>query len=75
MDVFSLRAQLIGDYSKFARSFTSIRAIDLKQGVEKAYSSGRYWPDPLIQINPCYRQGRKTEELGVTGELSPIHPS
>lgn len=32
MDVFALRERLIGDYSKFARSFTTIQADDLRQG-------------------------------------------
>lgn len=58
MDVFSLREQLIGDYSRFARSFTTILADDLRRGIDDAYSSGRYWPEPLIQINPRYQQGR-----------------
>ncbi len=40
MDVFSLRQHLIGDYSRFVRSFTTIGADDLRQGVEDAYASG-----------------------------------
>jgi len=52
MDVFSLRKHLIDDYSQFARSFTTVRASDLRRGVDEAYSSGRFWPEPLIQINP-----------------------
>ena len=71
MDVFSLREHLIGDYSRFARSFTTILADDLRRGIDDAYSSGRYWPEPLIQINPRYQQGRSTAELAVAGELSP----
>lgn len=72
MDVFSLREQLIGDYSRFARSFTTILAEDLRRGVDDAYSSGRYWPDPLIQINPRYKQGRSTSDLAAIGELHPL---
>lgn len=69
MDVFALRQHLIEDYSRFARSFTTIRADDLRQGVDAAYASGRYWPEPLIQINPRYLRGRTTAELAMTGEL------
>lgn len=72
MDVFSLREHLIGDYSRFARSFTSIRAEDLRCGVDAAYGSGRYWPEPLIQINPRYQRGRSTAQLASVGELHPL---
>lgn len=72
MDVFSLRQHVIGDYSRFARSFTTILADDLRDGVEKAYASGRYWPEPLIQINPRYMTGRSTTELMKAGELHPL---
>ena len=69
MDVFSLREQLVGDYRRFARSFTSIRADDLRKGVDDVYLSGRYWPEPLVQINPRYQRGRTTAELATSGEL------
>jgi ATP-dependent helicase YprA (DUF1998 family) len=72
MDVFSLRGQLIGDYSRFARSFTTIRADDLRGGVDASYASGRYWPDPLIQINPHYQAGRPTSVLAAVGELQAL---
>jgi hypothetical protein len=71
MDVFSLREQLIGDYSSFARSFTTIRADDLRTGIEQQYASNRFWPEPLIQINPRYAAGRTTSHLAGTGELLP----
>ncbi|MDR1424225.1 MAG: DEAD/DEAH box helicase [Azoarcus sp.] len=60
---------MIADYSQFARSFTSIRAEDIRSGVHAAYADGRYWPEPLIQINPCYRQGRSTRQLAAANEL------
>lgn len=69
MDVFSLREQLIGDYSTFARSFTTIRAQDLREGIEAQYGSNRFWPEPLIQINPRYEAGSHASALVATGEL------
>lgn len=71
MDVFSLRRSLIDDYRSFARSFTTIRSDDIRTGVDAAYASGRYWPEPLIQINPRYKQGRSTAQLASQGELLP----
>lgn len=71
MDVFSLREELIGDYSRFARSFTTILAEDLRRGVDEAYSSGRYWPDPLIQINPRYKLVVPQFEIGPSRNQKP----
>lgn len=69
MDVFSLRDRLIADYSTFARSFTTIRAQDLREGIEAQYARNRFWPEPLIQINPRYAAGRHASALVATGEL------
>ena len=46
MDVFSLRESLVGEYSSFARSFTQIRAGDIRAQVTTEYESGRFWPEP-----------------------------
>ena len=51
MDVFDLDRALLADYARFARSFTQIRAADIRQQVEEIYASNRFWPDPLISIN------------------------
>lgn len=63
MDVFEFRDQLIGDYERFSRSFTQIRAEDIHDAVEAAYRSGRFWPAPLIQINPNFVSGGTIDEL------------
>jgi hypothetical protein len=52
MDVFSLRDTVVGEYRKFATSFTTIHADDIRRQVEGIYAEGRFWPEPLIQINP-----------------------
>ena len=62
MDIFSLRESLVCQYSDFARSFTQIRASDIREQVAAAYASGRFWPDPLIQINPLFKKGRSIAE-------------
>jgi hypothetical protein len=50
LDVFSLRDSVVGEYKKFATSFTTIHADDIRQQVEAIYALERYWPEPLIQI-------------------------
>jgi hypothetical protein len=52
MDVFDLDRSLVSDYERFARSFTQIKAADIRAQVEAIYASKRFWPEPLISINP-----------------------
>jgi Lhr-like helicase len=68
--VFRFRDELIREYSQFSRSFTRILADDIKADVERAYKEGRYWPEPLIQINPNYKKGTSVQELCADGTLS-----
>ena len=57
-NVFQFRDQLIERYGSFSRSFVRIAAPDIQAEVEHQYAQGRYWPEPLVQINPNYqRQG------------------
>jgi hypothetical protein len=55
MDVFALDRSLISDYATFARSFTTPRAPDLRQSIDEHYRTGRFWPEPLLQLNPHYK--------------------
>jgi ATP-dependent helicase YprA (DUF1998 family) len=71
MDIFSLRDSIIGEYRKFATSFTTIHAEDIRSQVEAIYSEGRFWPDPLLQINPSYKRGLNLETLISNGALDP----
>jgi len=71
MDVFHFRKSLICDYSNFARSFTFIRSDDIRNQVDQAFASGRYWPQPLIQINPRFQPGKSITEHVAAGELHP----
>ena len=71
-NVFNFRDELIADYSAFSRSFVSISAEDIKSTVEREYSKGRYWPQPLIQINPNYQRKGTVQELAKEGLLHPV---
>jgi len=51
LDVFDVRNRLIDEYAAFSRSFSRIAADDLAARVDEEYGRGRYWPEPLIQIN------------------------
>ena len=71
MDVFSLRDTVVEEYKKFATSFTTIRAADIRQQVEAIYAKERYWPEPLIQINPNYRRTTTVAKLAAQQTLHP----
>ena len=70
-NVFSFRDKIIEEYSIFSRSFSKISAPDIVEEVEKLYSAGRYWPEPLIQINPNYLQKGYLHPLIEQGLLHP----
>jgi ATP-dependent helicase YprA (DUF1998 family) len=69
MNVFELDQALITDYERFARSFTLIRAPDIKLQVELLYASDRFWPQPLISINPRYELGASIDQLVASKSL------
>src|SRR5713101_9485875 len=71
LDVFSLRDSVVADYKRFATSFTTIHADDIRQQVEAIYAQQRYWPEPLIQINPSYRRTTTIDRLTASGMLNP----
>lgn len=72
MDVFSLRDRLVGDYSAFARSFTTISAADIRQALDAEYASGRFWPDPLISVNPRFQPAKTGDQMAAAGEILPL---
>ncbi len=69
LDVFDLRGRVIDEYAAFSRSFTRIAAPDIAAVVEAEYARERYWPEPLIQINPNYRRNGTVADLVRDGML------
>jgi hypothetical protein len=71
MDVFSFRDRVVEDYGQFSRSFTLIKAPDLRDFVDGRYGAGEYWPSPLIQLNPSFVGGGSIGSLVEEGLLHP----
>lgn len=69
MDVFTFRNELVTEYERFSRSFTKIRADDIRSAVDGAYVAGRFWPAPLIQLNPNFVAGGYIDDLVSDGML------
>ena len=71
MNVFQFRQHLVDEYSEFTRSFTRIKAEDIQAFVTAEYNSQKYWPEPLIQVNPNFKSGGTVQELVKAGQLHP----
>ncbi|HBA85730.1 MAG TPA: DEAD/DEAH box helicase [Verrucomicrobia bacterium] len=72
-DIFKFRDALVEEYADFSRSFVRIAAEDINHVVETEHARHRYWPEPLIQINPNYQRKQTVQELaGLAGPLHPI---
>lgn len=72
MDVFEFRKNLVGEYSDFTRSFTRIKAEDIRNFVDAEYDSQKFWPEPLVQVNPNFKQGGTVEAFVEAGHLHPL---
>ncbi len=71
MDVFTLRNNIIDDYSRYISSFIKIYDSRISEKVEKEIKEGLLWPQPLIQINPPFAISDDIESL-VDQKL--LHP-
>ncbi|RWJ21152.1 MAG: DEAD/DEAH box helicase [Mesorhizobium sp.] len=69
MKAFEFDHDLIDTYARFSRSFSTIRAEDLRREVEAEYEAGRFWPDSLLSLNPRYKQGPTVDDLVASGDL------
>lgn len=69
MKAFDFDHHLIDSYARFSRSFTTIRADDLRLEVDRQYNAGRFWPDALLSLNPRFLSGPTVEDLVASGDL------
>ena len=71
MNVFDLDRAMIDEYAAFSRSFTKIRAQDIRDQIDAAYATRKYWPEPILQINPHYKRDKSVSDLVREGVLHP----
>lgn len=69
MKAFEFDSEIVETYSRFSRSFSTIRADDLREQVEAEYSAGRFWPESLLSLNPRYLKGPTVDELVSSSDL------
>ncbi len=71
LNIFELREYLTDTYESFATSFTIVRAEDLKPKLQQIYQDEKYWPQPLIQVNPRYKPSTNVHELRIGNQIEP----
>ncbi len=71
MDVFALRDRVIADYAEYVRSFVTISDPQIHAFVAGELAAGRWWPEPLVQLNPAFESAGTVEDLVDAGELHP----
>lgn len=71
MDVFALRDRVVDDYRRYIESFVRIRDKRVDQFVREEFTSGKLWPDPILQLNPAYEPGPTLDELAASGVIEP----
>jgi superfamily II DNA/RNA helicase len=67
-EITNLHQEIVRDYKNYITSFINIKDHRIRQFIEDEITSGKYWPEPLIQFNPSYRQfgsANKLCDLGV----------
>lgn len=65
--IFDLRDAIVKGYLEFSRSFTIINAHDIRDHVNHNLQEEQiYCPDPLLQINPNYKQATELNGKPVT---------
>lgn len=71
MDTFNLNAGVIDRYAEFARSFSDVKAPEILKQVNTFYADQKFWPSPLITINPQFERGASVTKLITDGLLDP----
>lgn len=69
MKAFEIDRHLIDSYTRFSRSFSTIRSPDLAYEINAQYDAGRFWPDALLSLNPRFLPGPTIDDLVATGDL------
>jgi hypothetical protein len=69
-NIFQFRDGLVADYSTFSTSFANIAAPDVRAFVDKESAEGRFWPDPILQLNANYERDLDVSQLAERGVLA-----
>ncbi len=60
MNIFELHSRIIGQYEQYVESFLEIADDEINTFAhQQLIDETVFWPDPLIQLNPSYNDGRQ----------------
>lgn len=71
MKVFDLHKHLVQDYATYIDSFIHVREPRISEYIQNLHSDSRFWPDPLVQLNPSFAPG---ETIPLLIEENILHP-
>ena len=73
MKTFPFDRHIVESYARFSKSFSKIKAADLREAIEQEYEEeyeeGRFWPDALLSLNPRYEAGPTADDLVNSGDV------
>ena len=69
MKAFLFDRHIVESYARFSQSFSTIKAPDLREAIEREYKEGRFWPDALLSLNPRYEAGPTADDLVNSGDV------
>lgn len=69
--MFDLRSRLVNDFREYVLSFLNISDERIKGFLEEELDRGVLWPEPLLQLNPLFQEGKFVDELISAGKLDP----
>lgn len=72
MNIFDLRDKVLDDYQRYVQGFLNIEDDRIRDFVSGSLSSGAFWPDALIQINPSFEMASTVADLVDQGLLHPL---
>jgi len=67
--IFPWRAPYSGATSDYIRSFLRIKDPEIDRFVQESLNQGRYWPDPLVKLNPAFEPADTVDDLVARGVL------
>ncbi len=69
MKAFEFNQYITQSYARFSRSFSTVRAEDIRVQIAREYDDGRFWPDALLSLNPRFLAGPTVDDLVASGDL------
>lgn len=69
MDILNFHKKLINNYKTYIQSFLNIKDPSILNFVDSGIDNKKLWPEPLVQFNPTFEEGRPLSTLVKEGHL------